>query len=602
VRAIEEYALIGDLRTAALVSRDGSVDWLCLPRFDSGACFAALLGDERHGRWLLGPTGAVRSTARRYHPGTLVLETTVTTDTGIVRITDCMPPDEDVPNVVRIVEGVEGEVPMATELVIRFDYGGVVPWVRSTDGALHAIGGPDALVLRSDVGLHGRDLTSVAELTVRAGQRRAFVLSWHPSHRPPPAALDGPAAVEATIAWWRRWSGRCRYQGRWREAVVGSLVTLKALTFAPTGGMVAAATTSLPETLGGQRNWDYRHCWLRDATFTLLALMAAGYHAEAEAWRDWLLRSVAGSPDQTRIMYGVAGERRLPELELDWLPGYAGSRPVRIGNAAASQLQLDVPGEVSDALFHARKIGIRCDVDAWTVQVKLLEFLETTWREPDAGIWEVRGPRRRFTHSRMMAWVAFDRAVKTLERFGLPGAGSLDRWRALRDEIHAEVCARGFDRGKRAFTQAYGSTALDASLLLTPMIGFLPASDPRVVGTVEAIERELVDDGLVRRYLTAEVDDGLPDGEGHFLACSFWLADCYALLGRHADATALFERLLALRNDVGLLAEEYDPIARRQLGNFPQAFSHVGLVNTALNLTPRQPTPVGVRASERPPG
>jgi GH15 family glucan-1,4-alpha-glucosidase len=588
-RPIEDYALIGDTRTAALVARDGSIDWLCLPRFDSGACFAALLGDERHGRWRLAPKDAPRRSRRRYRDATLVLETEHECADGTVRVIDCMPPGETYPNVLRLVEGVSGQVRMRMELVIRFDHGWIVPWVRTQEGVLRAVGGPDALALRTPAEVHGAGLTSVADFTIEAGQRMPFALSWHPSHEAPPPPLDVVAEVAAAERWWSTWSGRCGYGGPWREAVVSSLVTLKALSYAPTGAIIAAPTTSLPEAIGGVRNWDYRYCWLRDATFTLMTLMAGGYHDEARAWRDWLLRAIAGDPAQLQIMYGVAGERRLPEMELDWLPGYAGSRPVRTGNGAATQLQLDVYGEVSDALFQARKVGIDPDPSAWALQRHLLDFLEGAWREPDDGLWEVRGPRQHFTHSKVMVWVAFDRAIKSVERFGLVGPS--DRWRAIRDAIHAEVCDRGFDRGLGAFTQAYGSGTLDASLLLMALVGFLPPSDPRVRGTVEAIERDLTVDGLVLRYHTHQADDGLPPGEGAFLACSFWLADNLALLGRHADARALFERLLALRNDVGLLAEEYDPVARRQLGNFPQAFSHVGLVDTAFNLDGQQPRP-----------
>lgn len=586
---IEDYAIIGDTRTAALVGRDGSIDWLCLPRFDSAACFSALLGDGSHGRWLVAPKDPVQRTTRRYREGTLVLETEFTTATGVVRLIDCMPPAEDTPNLLRLVEGVSGEVVMRMELVIRFDYGWVVPWVRRVDGVLIAIGGPDGLSLHTPVEVEGRGLTTVAEFTVRAGQQVPFVLSWFPSHQPVPPEIDVPATVEESTRWWHDWSKDCTYSGEWRDAVVSSLVTLKALTYLPTGGIVAAATTSLPEAIGGVRNWDYRFCWIRDATFTLYALMLGGYTSEAQAWRDWLLRAVAGAPSQLQIMYGVSGERRLDEFTLDWLPGYEGSVPVRIGNRAVTQLQLDVYGEVSDALYQARKAGIDRDPVAWSVQCELLKFLDDGWRQPDEGIWEVRGPRQHFTHSKMMAWVAFDRAVKSVERFGLEGP--VDRWRARRDEIHAEVCAKGFDSRIGAFTQAYGSPALDASLLMMPLIGFLPASDPRVAGTVRAIERDLTEDGLVLRYRTHETNDGLPPGEGVFFACSFWLADNYALMGRTAEARVLFERLLSLRNDVGLLSEEYSPGARRLLGNFPQAFSHVGLVNTAYNLTPRQTAP-----------
>jgi GH15 family glucan-1,4-alpha-glucosidase len=590
---IENYALIGDTHTAALVGKDGSIDWLALPRFDSGACFAALLGDERHGRWLIAPAGAVSRSTQRYREGTLVLETEFVTGDGVVRIVDCMLPAASTRHLVRIVVGVSGRVLMRTELIMRLDYGWIVPWVRTLDGVLRAVGGPDALALRTPVELSGRGLTTVADFAVAAGECVPFVLAWHRSHEDPPPAIDAGAAIAETESWWRNWLSRCTHRGPWREAVVRSLITLKALTFAPTGGIVAAATTSLPEALGGVRNWDYRYCWLRDATFTLYALMLGGYTDEAAAWRDWLLRAVAGSPEQLQVMYGVRGERRLPELVLDWLPGYSGSTPVRIGNAAVRQRQLDVYGEVADALYQARKIGLPADAFAWSVQRSMLDFLEGVWPEPDEGIWEVRGPRRHFTHSKVMAWVAFDRALKTVERFGLDGP--VDRWRRIRDAIHADVCAHGFSRAKGSFTQAYGSENLDASLLMIALVGFLPPSDARVAGTVRAIERELLRDGLVRRYRTEETDDGLPPGEGAFLACSFWLADNYALMGRTAEARALFEHLLSLRNEVGLLAEQYDPQARRMLGNFPQAFSHVGLVNTAFNLTPRHLAPASDR-------
>jgi GH15 family glucan-1,4-alpha-glucosidase len=587
---IEEYAVIGDTRTAALVGKDGSVDWLCLPRFDSGACFAALLGDGSHGRWQIAPSGGVRWTSRRRYRGdTLVLETEFATATGAVRVVDCMPPDEEVPNLVRLVEGVEGRVSMRTELVIRLDYGWIVPWVRTVDGVLRAVGGPDGLTVRTPVRMHGEDFKTVAEFTVSAGESVPFVLSWHPSSEPPPPELDAAAAVAAAELWWKQWAARAAYEGPWRDAVVRSLITLKALTYTPTGGIVAAVTTSLPERIGGVRNWDYRYSWLRDATFTLYALLLGGFRDEACAWREWLLRAVAGAPSQLQIMYGVAGERRLPELTLGWLPGYEGSVPVRIGNAAVSQLQLDVYGEVMDSLYQARRIGIAADPLTWNLQRKLLEFLESGWQEPDEGIWEVRGPRRHFTHSKVMAWVAFDRAVKSVETMGMDGP--VERWKAIRRAIHEEVCTRGWDPRRRTFTQAYGSLALDASLLMIPLVGFLPATDPRFAGTVAAIEQDLVHDGVVLRYGTSEGHDGLPPGEGAFLLCSFWLADAYALMGRGEEARALFERLLALRNDVGLLSEQYDPAARRFLGNFPQAFSHVGLVNTACNLTPRQPGP-----------
>jgi GH15 family glucan-1,4-alpha-glucosidase len=579
---IEDYGLVGDTHTAALIGRDGSVDWLCFPRFDSGACFAALLGDERHGRWLLAPVGGVRRVSRRYRPGTLVLETEFETEDGTVRIVDCMPPRQKHPNLIRIVEGLAGRVPMRMELVVRFEYGSIVPWV-SHRGLLSAVAGPDALTLRAPIEARGEDLTTVAEFAVGASESVPFVLTWHASYTRAPRAIDAPRAVAETETWWREWSSRCSYEGEWRDAVERSLIVLKALTYAPTGGIVAAATTSLPEQLGGVRNWDYRYCWVRDATFALYALMTAGYTEEARAWRDWLVRAVAGQPEQMQIMYGVAGERRLTELELGWLPGYEGSAPVRIGNDAALQYQLDVYGELMDSLHQARRAGIPSHPTAWHVQRVLLDFLESGWREPDEGIWEVRGPRRHFTHSKVMAWVGLDRAVKAVERFGL--AGPVDRWRRLRDEIHAEVCREGYDATRRTFTQYYGSSELDASLLMIPLVGFLPPSDPRVAGTVEAVQRELLHDGFVRRYSTATDVDGLPGGEAAFLVCTFWLADNLALLGRRGEARRLFERVLGLRNDLGLLSEEYNPAARRLVGNFPQALSHVGLVNTAYNLT-----------------
>jgi len=590
---IEDYALIGDTQTAALVSRAGSIDWLCMPRFDSGACFAALLGEEHHGRWLLAPAGVPREIRRRYVEGTLVLETEFATEAGRVRIIDCMPPRDRTPDIVRLVEGVEGTVPMRMELVLRFDYGSIVPWIRKAEGVLCAIGGPDALALRTPIGTHGQGLTTVAEFTVSAGQRVPFVLSWHPSHEPPPPALDAAHAVEDTVAWWREWTSRCTYRGPWREAVERSLITLKALTYGPTGGIVAAPTTSLPESIGGIRNWDYRFCWLRDATFTLYALLISGHREEACAWREWLLRAVAGDPARLQIMYGVAGERRLPEVTLGWLPGYEKSAPVRAGNAAAQQLQLDVYGEVMDVLHQARRHSLPPDPWAWQLQRELLDFLESAWQQPDEGLWEVRGPRQQFTHSKVMAWVAFDRAAKAVERFGLDGPA--ERWRAMRAQIHDQVCRQGFDAQRGCFTQAYGSPKLDASLLMMPLVGFLPPTDPRVAGTVRAIEQDLVHDGFVLRYRTDEVEDGLPPGEGAFLACTFWLADNYAMAGRVDEARRIFERLLSLRNDVGLLSEEYDPVAGRMLGNFPQAFSHVGLINTAFNLTPHVPAPATER-------
>jgi GH15 family glucan-1,4-alpha-glucosidase len=582
---IEDYALIGDTHTAGLVSREGSIDWLCLPRFDSPACFAALLGDQSNGRWLLAPAGPVREVRRRYQGDTLVLETEHRTDDGVVRVVDCMPPRQQDPDVVRVVEGVRGRVPMRMELVIRFDYGSIVPWVRRVEGALHAIAGPDSVWLRTPVPVHGQNLTTVAEFTVAEGERVPFMLTWHASHQRAPRRIDPVRAVDDSAAWWDEWASRISYEGGWQDAVIRSLLTLKALTYAPTGGIVAAPTTSLPEALGGVRNWDYRYCWLRDSTFTLYALMLAGLAEEAKAWREWLLRAVAGQPQQMQIMYGVGGERRIGEQELPWLPGYQGARPVRIGNAAVEQFQLDVYGEVMDSLHLVRRIGLGADEAAWDLQRALLEFLEGHWQEPDEGIWEIRGPRRQFTHSKVMAWVAVDRAVKAVELAGVEGP--LDRWRALRREIHEEVTTRGFDAERDAFVQYYGGKHLDASVLLIPLVGFLPASDPRMKATVAAIQRELVADGLVYRYLPdgSQHVDGLPPGEGSFLACTFWLADNLALMGRVDEARDIFERLLELRNDVGLLAEEYDTDTGRQLGNFPQAFSHVSLVNTARNLS-----------------
>ncbi len=579
---IEDYALIGDCQTAALVARDGSIDWLCLPRFDSGACFAALLGTPDHGRWRIAPAAPVRRTRRRYRGDTLVLETEHDVDGGTIRVIDCMPPRTAAPDLVRIVEGVRGRVPVRSELAIRFDYGSVVPWVRRTEWGIRAIAGPDTLLLRTSVPLRGEGYTTVGDFTVAAGERVAFDLAWYPTFDREPEETDAMQAVEDTERWWRDWASRCRYDGPWRTAVVRSLVTLKALTYAPTGGIVAAPTTSLPERLGGVRNWDYRYCWIRDATFTLYALMLGGFTDEAKAWREWLLRAVAGMPSQIQIMYGLAGERRLTELELGWLPGYEGAAPVRIGNAAHRQRQLDIFGEVMDALHVARREGLPTEENTWRVQRDLLRYLETVWAEPDEGIWEMRGPRRHFTHSKVMAWVALDRAVKGVERFGLEGDAA--RWRALRDTIHAEVCEKGYDPGRRAFVQYYGGTELDASLLMMPLVGFLPPSDPRVRGTVAAVERELLHDGFVLRYRTQPAVDGLPPGEGAFLACTFWLADNLVLLGREADARAIFERLVGLANDVGLLSEQYDPAARRLTGNFPQAFTHVSLINTACNL------------------
>ena len=579
--------MVGDTQTAALVGRDGSIDWLCLPRFDSGACFAALLGEPRHGRWLLAPDAEATRVTRRYREGTLVLDTDFETPEGSVRITDFMPPRERAPDLVRVVHGLSGRIRVRMELVVRFDYGKIVPWVRHGNDGLTAVAGPDALSLRSAVQTHGENLTTAASFDVAEGEQVPFVLTWYPANEAPPQAVDPLKALDETVQWWHAWSQRCLVGGEWEDQVRRSLITLKALTYAPTGGLVAAATTSLPEQLGGVRNWDYRFCWLRDATLTLYSLLQSGYLDEARAWRDWLLRAVAGQPSEMQIMYGPAGERRLTELELGWLPGYENSSPVRIGNAAVDQLQLDVFGEVMDTLHLAREAGLPSDENAWRLQHALMEFLESTWQEPDEGIWEIRGDRRHFTHSKVMAWVAFDRAAQAVERFGTEGPA--DRWRRIRNEIHAEVCRAGYDAERQTFTQSYGSRALDASLLMIPLVGFLPASDPRMRGTVDAIQHELCADGFVHRYPTEETDDGLPPGEGAFLPCTFWLVDNLALLGRHQEARALFNRLVSLCNDVGLLSEEYDAASGRLVGNFPQAFSHVGLVNSARNLATSQP-------------
>jgi GH15 family glucan-1,4-alpha-glucosidase len=583
---IEDYALIGDCHTAALVSREGSIDWLCFPRFDSGACFAALLGTPENGRWKIAPVGEIKSVRRRYREDTLVLETEYETADGVATLVDCMPPDGSSHDLVRRITGKRGRVSFRSELVIRFDYGWLVPWVRHAAGGIVAVAGPDTLRVRSDVRMHGENFKTVGDFTVARGESASFILTWHPSHRDQAPPLEAQAAVANTVRWWKRWARRCTYRGPWREAVMRSLLTLKALTFTPTGGIVAAATTSLPEQPGGVRNWDYRYCWLRDATFALYALLTNGYRTEARAWREWLLRAVAGKAEQLNIMYGLAGERRLPELTLPWLPGYEGAKPVRIGNAAHEQFQLDVFGEIAAMLHLERRSSLAPDHGAWAVEASLLNFLESRWEEPDDGIWEVRGPRRHFTHSKVMAWVAFDRAVRDIERYALPGP--IDRWREIRNRIHTEVCAKGYDAARGAFVQSYGATALDASLLMMPFVGFLPIGDERIRGTIAAIERELVRDGFVQRYTHQQEVDGLPPGEGAFLMCTFWLADCYALMGRRDEACRLFERLLAVRNDVGLLAEEYDPAAQRLLGNFPQAFSHVGLVNTAVNLSRRE--------------
>jgi GH15 family glucan-1,4-alpha-glucosidase len=579
---IEDYALIGDCQTAALVGTDGSIDWLCLPRFDSDACFAALLGTPDHGRWQVAPTTPVRSVRRAYRGDTLVLDTEFETDGGAVRVTDFMPIRGKAPDVVRIVEGLRGRVPMRSELVIRFDYGSFVPWVRRAADGIRAVAGPDSLQLHTTAETHGENLKTVSEFAVAEGQRVPFVLTWEHSYLTEPEAIDANRSLQDTLSWWGEWSARCTYAGEWRDLIVRSLITLKALTYMPTGGIVAAATTSLPEKIGGVRNWDYRYCWLRDATLTLLALINAGFVDEAREWGDWLLRAVAGDPTRTKIMYGLAGERRLPEYEVPWLPGYEGSKPVRVGNAAHDQFQLDVYGEVCDVLHHARLAGFRPREASWNLARSLAGFVVAAWREPDEGIWEVRGPRQHFTHSKVMAWVALDRVIKSAEHFRMEAP--LAEWRRARTAIHDRVCQDGYDAELNSFTQAFGSKLLDASLLMIPLVGFLPPDDPRVRGTVAAVEKYLRKDGFVARYDTGRTDDGLPPGEGAFLPCTFWLADCYAQMGRRDEARELFERLTGLCNDVGLLAEEYDPVAKRLVGNFPQAFSHVGLVNTAFNL------------------
>ena len=597
-RRIEDYALIGDLQTAALVERGGSIDWLCFPRFDSGACFASLLGNSENGRWLLAPREG-GTTTRRYLHGTFVLETIWESDEGIVRVLDFMPPRGKSPDVVRIVEGVRGRVHMRSDLVVRFDYGKVVPWVRHENGARLAIAGPDGLCFRTSAHTYGENMRTVSEFVVDEGERIPFVLTWFPSHDGAPAEIDPEAALADTESFWREWNDACELKlpAESRDVLQRSLMVLKALTYAPTGGIVAAPTTSLPESIGSVRNWDYRYCWLRDATLTLLALLTAGYVDEAAQWRAWLLRAVAGDPADIQIMYGVAGERRLTEFELPWLSGYEGSAPVRVGNAASEQVQIDVFGELMDALYQARGHGLPIEQSAWSLQKLLLEYLEGIWERPDEGIWEIRGERRHFVHSKVMAWVAFDRAVRAVETQGMDGPA--ERWRAIRDEIHRQVCEQGYDVEIGSFTQSYGSKELDASLLLIPLVGFLPATDSRVRGTIDAIERGLVEHGFVLRYRTRESGvDGLPAGEGVFLPCSFWLVDCLELLGRHDEAHALFERLLSLANDVGLLSEEYDPVAGRLLGNFPQAFTHLALVNSAFNVLPHLPSPMHRRHAD----
>ncbi|WP_053640122.1 MULTISPECIES: glycoside hydrolase family 15 protein [unclassified Streptomyces] len=589
---IEDYALIGDMQTAALVCRDGSVDWLCLPRFDSHAIFAGLLGTEEHGFWRVAPAGPedtepAPADRRRYRGDSLVLESEWDTPRGTVRVIDFMPPRDGAPQLVRIVEGVSGRVPMRSALRMRFSYGRIVPWVHKVGDRTVAVAGPDSVWLDTAAETHGENLTTYSEFTVGPGERVALTISWQPSHKEPPALPDPEGALEATTGFWREWVDHCTYHGPYREAVVRSLITLKALTYAPTGGIVAAPTTSLPEEIGGVRNWDYRYTWLRDAAITLSSMLRTGYREEARAWRDWLLRAVAGDPENLQIMYGIAGERELGEAELDWLPGYENSGPVRVGNGAANQLQLDVYGEVTEALHLAHMTGLSRNDYASLLQLKLIEYLEKNWDQPDEGIWEVRGPRRHFVHSKVMAWVAVDRTIKLIESGDADGP--LERWRELRDEIHRDVCEKGYDKERNTFTQSYGSKELDASLLLIPQMGFLPPDDKRVIGTIEAIQRELsTEDGFVLRYPTAGEEagvDGLEGDEGAFLACSFWLADDLAMIGRVDEARTLFEKLLALRNDLGLLAEEWDPRLQRQVGNFPQAFSHVPLIDTALRLT-----------------
>ncbi|MFC7219402.1 glycoside hydrolase family 15 protein [Streptomyces polyrhachis] len=589
---IEDYALIGDMQTAALVGRDGTIDWLCLPRFDSPAVFAALLGTEEHGFWRLGPAYEPGrrppvSTRRRYRGDSLILETEWDTPRGTVRVIDFMPRRQDAaPQLVRIVEGVSGRVPMHSALRMRFSYGRVVPWVHKVDGRTVAVAGPDSVWLDTPEDTYGEDLTTHSDFTVTPGERVAFAISWQPSHEEPPPLPEPEAALSATEEFWREWTAQCTYQGPYRDAVMRSLITLKALTYEPTGGIVAAPTTSLPEDIGGVRNWDYRFTWLRDAAITLSSLLRTGYREEARAWREWLLRAVAGDPENLQIMYGIAGERELGEVELEWLPGYEGSRPVRAGNGAAGQLQLDVYGEVAEALHLGHMTGLTRSDYASLLQIKMIRWIEENWQQPDEGLWEVRGPRRQFVHSKVMLWVAVDRMIKLVEAG--EADGPLERWRALREDIHREVCEKGYDKARNTFTQSYGSQELDASLLLIPQVGFLPPDDKRVIGTIEAVQRELsTPDGFILRYPTSGTEhglDGLPGDEGAFLACSFWMADDLAMIGRVEEARRLFEKLLSLRNDLGLLAEEWDPRLQRQVGNFPQAFSHVPLIDTALRL------------------
>ena len=586
---IEDYGFLSDTQTGALIGRNGSVDWLCFPRFDSGSCFAALLGEPKNGRWLIAPVDKSAEVTRKYRGHTLILETTFETKDGAVRLIDFMPPRGANPDIVRIVEGVRGKVALRMELIIRFDYGDVVPWVRKCGDGLEAIAGPNALVLRTPIETRGEDLTTAAEFEIAEGERAPFVLTWYQSHEKPPRAIQPEHALRDTEKYWRDWAKCCVYGGKWNDAVVRSLVTLKGLTYAPTGGIVAAATTSLPEKIGGVRNWDYRYCWLRDATFTLFALTRAGFVEEGRSWRGWLLRAIAGSPAQMQILYGMHGERRLPEFEIEWLPGYENSRPVRVGNAASNQFQLDVYGEVMSSLYHAQQAGIEIEETDWALQKALMKFLESHWQEPDEGIWEVRGGRKHFTHSKMMAWLAFHRGVQLIEEAGLPANGELERWKKIRDQIHREVCERGYNPKVKAFTQFYGSDALDASLLMAPLIGFLPIEDERMRNTIAAIERDLLVDGFVLRYRPQEENvDGLPGNEGVFLPCSFWFAICLDWLGRKEEARELFERLLTLQNDLGLLSEEYDPREKRLLGNFPQAFTHVMLIAAAQFIEEKQ--------------
>ena len=580
---IEDYALIGDLETAALVGKDGSIDWLCVPRFDSASCFAALLGTPEEGRWLIAPVGEVKAVRRRYRPGTLILETEFETADGVAVLIDFMPPRREHPDVVRIVHGKRGHVTMRTEITMRFDYGTTIPWVRKAEEGLRAIAGPNSLRLRTPVPLRGENFHTVGEFAVARGQDVPFTLAWRPSHERLGRLPNAENDLDATEEWWKEWTKQCKYRGRWREQVVRSLITLKALIYHPTGGVVAAPSTSLPEQLGGLRNWDYRYCWLRDATLTLYALLIGGYHDEARRWRDWLLRAVAGEPAKLQIMYGLAGERQLPEWEIDWLSGYEQSKPVRIGNAASTQLQLDVYGEVMDSFHLAWRNAAKTDEVGQQFQVAMLEFLEGAWRRPDRGLWESRGEPRHYVHSKVMTWVAFDRAVKAVEKSQFEGP--IERWRAIRSAIHEEICRNGFDSQRRTFVQSFGASKLDAALLLMPTVGFLPAKDPKMLGTVKAIERELIQNGLVWRYVRDGEPGGLAGPEGAFLACCFWYVDILTLQGRTKEARQHFERLIELANDVGLLSEEYDPTTSRLVGNFPQAFSHVALINSARNLS-----------------